>query len=314
MSKRLSLVRQVTLAFERISHIGESRHAAKAAGVAHAQIHSYASARTHRQRVITGLRRLNAALPPDQRIRMLRDLRPAHLSLLKSLMLTDGLADVTIRNELSSWRKLAHALNATGWNSIAPTELVPAELYTGLSQSSPRGGYSPEQAEQIISHIERTHRRGAELGQMARLVLASGLRHTEVARLRESDLDRDAGDILVRSSNAKGGRRRLITISTDGPCRTSMREAINAIPTYGNWLFLNGPSLARQLQDAMRDACDDLGIKRRGIHGLRGTFAERYLIERINAGLSEDDARDELTKLLGHNRRSVTYRYVGRLS
>lgn len=314
MSKRLSLVRQVTVAFDRINHIGESRHAAKAAGVAHAQIHSYASARTHRQRVISGLRRLNAALPPEQRIRMLRDLRPEHLGLLKSLMINDGLADVTIRNELSSWRKLAHALNATGWNTIAPTELVAPELYTGLSQGSPRGGYSIKQAEEIIAHIERTHRRGAELGQMARLVLASGLRHTEVARLRENDLDRDAGDILVRSTNAKGGRRRLITISTDGPCRDGMRAAINAIPVGGNWLFLNGPAVARRLQEAIRNACDDLGIKRRGIHGLRGTFAERYIIERMNAGLSEDDARDELTRLLGHNRRAVTYSYVGKLS
>ncbi len=63
MSKIPSLVRQVTRIFEYISHIGESRHAAKAGGVAHAQIHSYASASTHRQRCITGLRRINAVLP-----------------------------------------------------------------------------------------------------------------------------------------------------------------------------------------------------------------------------------------------------------
>lgn len=314
MSKRPSLVRQVVQVFEHIDHIGESRHKAKIEGTARAQIHSYASARTHRQRVITGLRRINDALPPERRLRLLRDLRPEHVELLKGLMIADGLADSTIRNELSSWRKLGHALNAAGWSSIQPDELVPARLYKGLGQSRPRGGYSRDQAEAIISHIERTHPLGAELGRMARLIAATGLRHDEAARLREADLDRIAGDVLVRGSNAKGGRQRLVKLNPEGPCRTAAREAINNIPKGRNWLWNDGPGLSRQLQDAIRDACDHLGIQRKGLHGLRATFAEGYVRERIAGGLDENAARDELTLLLGHGRRSVTYRYAQRMS
>jgi len=314
MSKTPSLVRQVTKVFEHISHIGESRHAAKANNTANAQIHSYASARTHRQRVITGLRRINGALPPDQRLRLLRDLRPEHVELLRGLMVTDGLADSTIRNELSSWRKLGHALNAAGWQSIKPDELVPARLYAGLRQSTPRGGYSHDQATNIIAHIARTHPRGDELCRMARLIQATGLRHQEVARLREVDLDRVAGNVTVRSANAKGGRERLVTLEPDGPCRSALRSALDAVPEGGNWLWLDGPALARQLQDAIRNACADLNIEARGLHGLRGLFAETYLRERMAVGLDENTARDELTLLLGHGRHAVTYRYCGRLS
>ena len=314
MSKTPSLVRQVTRAFETINHIGESRHAAKKNGTARAQIHSYESARTHRQRCITGLRRINEALPPKQRLRLLRDLRPEHIELLKAQMVADGLADSTIRNELSSWRKLGYALNAAGWNGIPPEELVPARLYTGLGQSAPRGGYSRDQAAALIEHIERTHPKGGELALMARLVQASGLRHDEIAHLREADVDRIAGDISVRKSNAKGGRPRLVHLDPEGAVRNTLRAAIDAVPPGGNWLWLNGPSLGRQLQDAMRDACDTLEIQRRGIHGLRGLFSETYLRERVATGLDENAARDELTKLLGHGRRSVTRRYCGKLS
>ena len=314
MSKTPSLVRQVTRAFETINHIGESRHTAKAAGTARAQIHSYASARTHRQRVITGLRRINDALPPDQRLRLLRDLKPSHIELLKNLMVADGLADSTIRNELSSWRKLSHALNAASWSSFRPEELVPPLLYEGLSQSAPRGGYSHEQAAALIAHIEQTHPNGTDLARMARLILTTGLRHQEVARLREADLDRVASDITVQSTNAKGGRPRFVTLPANSQIRADLSTALNEIPQGGNWLWLNGPALARSLQDAIRTACDDLGMERKGLHGLRAAFAEIYLRERIAANLDEHAARDELTLLLGHGRRSVTYRYCGRLS
>ncbi len=229
-------------------------------------------------------------------------------------MIADGLADSTIRNELSSWRKLSHALNAAGWSSIKPEELVPARLYEGLGQSRPRGGYSRDQAATLIAHIEQSRPGGQELARMAHLILATGLRYQEVARLREADLDRVAGDLTVCSTNAKGGRPRLITLPAESQLSAELRAIIDDIPSGRNWLWLNGPALARDLQDAIRDACDDLDIERKGLHGLRATFAETYLCEQMGAGLDENAARDELTLLLGHGRRAVTYRYCGRMT
>jgi hypothetical protein len=37
------------------------------------------------------------------------------------------------------------------------------------------------------------------------------------------------------------------------------------------------------------------------------------LRERLADGITENTARDELTRLLGHNRRSVTFRYCPQL-
>lgn len=312
MSKRPSLVQQVSRALHAIAHIGESRHQAKAEGTAAARIHSWESLRSHRQRSITALRRLNDALPRDQRLQLLRDWRPEHTQRVKALMISDGLSESFIRNTLSSLRKLGYAVQAAGWNKLPPDQLVPAELYDGLGQPSPRGGYSPAQAERIIAHVAGDERHGNSFATMLRLIRHAGLRHNELARLRESDLDRASGQITVRSANAKGGRERLIRLDDAGQER--LHEVVNGIPTGRNWLWMDGPSVVRKLQDTVREACDDLGIERKGIHAFRALFAEEYLDRRMAEGLSENDARDALSVVMGHNRRAVTYRYVPRKS
>lgn len=312
MSKRPSLVQQVSRALQGIAHIGESRHAAKEAGTAPARIHSWESLRSHRQRSITALRRLNDALPHDQRLQLLRDWRPEHSRQVKALMVGDGLSQGFIKNTLSSLRKLGYAVQAAGWNKLSPEQLVPADLYDGLGQPKPRGGYSPAQAEQIIAHVAGDTRYGETFATMLQLLRSAGLRHTELARLRESDLNRATSEIAVRSANAKGGRERLITLDATGQER--LREVIGNIPTGRNWLWMDGPSVVRRLQDAVREACDDLGIERKGIHAFRALFAEEYVDRRMAEGLSQNGARDALSVVMGHNRRSVTYRYVPRKS
>lgn len=195
---------QIVRALRSIHRQGESRHAAKADGTADALVFSSSSLRTHIQRAVTSFR----ALPPGERPRELRDWRADYTRRMVAAWRRQGIAGVTVKNRLSSLRKLASAVNALGWNPASPADLVPDALYVGLRPSPPRGGYREEDAARIIALLATHPRGGVEARRFAELIWHSGLRRAEAAGLRERDLDRDAGTVWVSGANAKGGRAR----------------------------------------------------------------------------------------------------------
>ena len=73
---------------------------------------------------------------------------------------------------------------------------------------------------------------------------------------------------------------------------------------------------ARQWKDRLeryvRQACDELDIQRRGVHGFRATAACEFVDIKRTLGYTEVEARRELAIWLGHNphRTEVTYAYV----
>src|SRR4029453_1717019 len=95
-------------------------------------------------------------------------------------------------------------IRALGWTAMQPDDLVPAALSAGLLASPPRGSYSEEQIVQLRLYVV-AQRQSSELLRLFDLILASGLRHDEAARLWESDLTRQDGFVRVRGTNAKGG-------------------------------------------------------------------------------------------------------------
>jgi hypothetical protein len=64
----------------------------------------------------------------------------------------------------------------------------------------------------------------------------------------------------------------------------------------------------------VREACDTLYLRRRGVHGFRGTAAGEFIDIKRALGFTEVEARHELAMWLGHNpqRTEVTYAYVPR--
>src|SRR5262249_25781571 len=156
-------------------------------------------------------------LPPEHRPRLLRDLTPAHIGLVVAQMQQRGLRPSTIKSTLSSLRKLTEALNQAGWHSSTPTELVPPELYHALHQPATRGGYRSTAPDRISAPLTTDEADGTRFALMLTLIRASGLRHNEIARLREAELDRTTGSIFVRGGSAKGGRERTVRFAPDDP-------------------------------------------------------------------------------------------------
>jgi integrase len=73
-----------------------------------------------------------------------------------------------------------------------------------------------------------------------------------------------------------------------------------------------GQSLVRRTQDAVRCACERLGIESYGTHGFRRTWAQEQHQALLAQGLSDHESRQSLAEELGHGRVAVTYSYVPR--
>jgi len=304
MSRRPSLKNQVDRLLRSLFQEGASRHEAKLDGTAQQRIFSYGTLDTYRDRCLILFNALG-----DDKPRMLRDVTPQLVERGLSILRERGASDAHLKTTLAALRKLGEGMYRRQWNPHRPDELVPEHLYTGLTRSAARGGYSPEHLVQIRAALA-LRSRGDELVRMFDLLRTSGLRHAEVIRLRESDLDREHVVITVRGTNAKGGKQRIVGPGLDPDTRAELRQALDGISIGRHWLWTDGPALGRRLQDAMRQVCVDLDIHPKGVHGLRASFAEQFLLRRMEAGLAERDARLELSRQLGHNRVDVTYRYV----
>jgi integrase len=309
MGGKASLASQVNRALFAIFHPDESRHAAKHRGVAERAIFSYATLRTYRQRCLTLLN----ILPQDCRPRLLRDLTSAHLERGIALLRARDVSDAHIKTILAAVRKLVWGMRELGWTTTQPDDLVPAALNEGLIASPPRGDYSEEQIVQLRRYVA-AQRQSSELLRLFDLILASGLRHGEAARLRESDLTRQYGFVRVRGTNAKGGRERTVGPALDLEGLSALRAAIAAIPPGRHELWLGGRGLTRRLEETIRAGCKDLGYVCKGIHGLRATFASRYIDRQLAEGIPERIARLRVSRMLGHNRIDVTYRYAAKRS
>lgn len=307
---RPSLVNQIDQALQAIFRPGESRHAAKQDGTDGETIYSYGTLRTYRQRCNT----LFNALPADQRPRWLRDVTTEHIRMAITELEQRGTTDAHIKTGLTAMRKLCHGMQRLGWSTMPPEELVPDSLYETRSRSLPRGGYSPDQADRLIAHLEQHRTYGADFAQALRLLRASGLRHMELALLQEPDLDRERPAIHVQRNSAKGGKSRIVALPpADTQGNANLQAALAGIPANRHWLWRGGQRFTARLQQELRSACDELDIPRLGLHGFRNLFAEEYLMRALQRGLDEPEARHEVSRLLGHNRIDVTYNYVPKL-
>jgi integrase len=99
----------------------------------------------------------------------------------------------------------------------------------------------------------------------------------------------------------KGGRYREVPLPDD------LAEKLNTSKQY---IFTPNRSWKSAYYQAVAKAARALDIDLTGVHRLRSNFAQNLYGDLREAGLSDDQARDETSKQLGHNRREVTHNYV----
>ncbi len=205
----------------------------------------------------------------------------------------------TIRTMLATLKKLQEGLRAMNW---IHAEIVPPEGSID-GRNPPRGPYTPNEAMAIKDWIQQ---RDAEYGQTLDFILSSGARIDETLHLRSDKVFIDEARVELQG---KGGRVRKIQV-----LHANVLKMLNLSRRFVYLTEQPGRLWKDGLERRVRQACEALDIRRRGVHGFRATAACEFVDIRAAMGYTGAEARQELAMWLGHNphRTEVTYAYVPR--
>jgi integrase len=159
----------------------------------------------------------------------------------------------------------------------------------------PRFGYRPEDAEKVVAHLKD---KNSIYALPAELALYCGLREDEIAGLQGESIDKEQKLLHI---TGKGGRYRAV------PIPDFLLDQLNCSKQY---LFTPSASWRAGFRRTVRDATKSLGIETSGVHRLRANYAQDKYHRFLSQGLSDHDARQHVSELLGHARIDVTYKYI----
>ena len=226
--------------------------------------------------------------------------------------------DLAARGSSGTWistgattlRKLDAACRKAG---VFPSDAPPLLPY-GWDEGNPlapkrqrRGAYTEDQARSIVEAVSA---KSWQVGRVLELMRVAGLRISEAAYLRGSDVDPENLTISLQGSvnHTKGGRPRQIHLPAEHrEFLADMRQQGLASPD--GHLFSGRRTLSRRAQYRLSAACRRLGIECRGTHGLRKTYANcEYQRERL-AGSARGEAMRIVSRQLGHSRVRIVRQY-----
>jgi len=210
------------------------------------------------------------------------------------------MSPATLRTLLSALSMLHYACRrkrwVKGWNPINGSLRKHVREYREDGNvRAPRFGYLPEDAPRIIEHLKANE---SVFALPAELLLRCGLRRSEVAGLKGSDVNKAAGLLRIKG---KGGKVRYVELPAD------LAEQLNESKEY---LFTPNQSWKSKLYQAVRKAARELGIKISGLHRLRSDYAQDKYLELRKQGKTDRQARLDVSHKLGHNRIDVVGGYI----
>ena len=152
-------------------------------------------------------------------------------------------------------------------------EIVPQEWAID-GRNPPRGPYAPDEAAAIRDWIRQ---RDSELGQALDFILSSGARIDETLHLRSDKIFIDEARVELQG---KGGRVRKIQVLHADVLKTlDLSRRFVYLTEQPGRLWKDG------LERRVRQACDALDIRRRGVHGFRATAACEFVDVKACLGL-----------------------------
>jgi integrase len=159
----------------------------------------------------------------------------------------------------------------------------------------PRYGYDPQDAKRILVYFQEKNSKYALAVEIA---YRAALREDEIAGLKGTQVDRIHHLFCFKG---KGGRYREVPVSS---------SLILKLPVTNGYFFTPKESWRLSLTSAVHRACCALGIEISGVHRLRSTRAQIWYTALRVRGRNDREARLGVSKLLGHNRREVTFHYI----
>ena len=236
-------------------------------------------------------------------VRELRELRPEMASaMIEDLVQRDD-SGGRIGRMAASLRKLDVACRHIGaMERDAPALLPLAPRGLGSSfHSDPRPkGYTNEDARRIVEYVSS---RDEQVGRVLELMRIAGLRVSEAAHLRGEDIDAEKGLLHLGGAvnHSKGGRPREVHLEPGHEAFLAGLVSTAQGHPDGH-IFASRRSLPERARAWIRKACDELGIRPLGTHGLRKTFASEEHRRLRAEGMEERQTLRVVAKQLGHNR------------
>lgn len=221
--------------------------------------------------------------------KMLHQLKKAEAQDFIVAQLKTGAAPSTIAARFAVYRRMMRRAHAEGLAVVPPTlteiELPKdPEMHLEVRQKA----FTERECRQILdaSAVYARDRTAFALGRFA------GLRGSEICGLTWSAIDLDTGAIVVRQQALDGVARPLKTKGSAAvllapPELLDLLRAYRAVwsPNPDGYLFADPagrPLTADVLRDALYGYLDNLGIRRRGLHGLRHACALGMADQAVN--------------------------------
>jgi len=223
-----------------------------------------------------------------------------------------GLSSSAVSGYLDAVLKLVEVVSPgrrSAWQALR------AEVPT--RPSAENRAWSPADIERLIAMIgARSH----EMGLILRFIAATGARAGEVVRhvgppkegsgRRVGHWDHalhvgqlSDGQVLLIG---KGGKERMLPLPP--ALNAEMRERVASSPPAA---YVFGVTY-NQLHHRVTLACTTLAIRADGVHALRYAFAQQTYAALIRDGMPEVEVLQRVSIALGHERPSITRRYLGR--
>ena len=285
-----------------------------------------ASIRTHHDY----LKRLNSSIRDlasmNIKIRNLTELSKTHMTLLAKKWVKDGLSSSTMANKVTVLHRMGVWMGKPHMCPHLPELLVEIgespdlahRQYTAIvSKAVTARDIDPQQL--FIQMDELCLVAGLQL----RLQLHFGLRVMETVMFKPFAADR--GKELFVMDGTKGGKARMVPIETEAQ-RTLLEECKTIASGNTKGILSEGKRKLYQAVNRYYYLCNKIGLTKKDLgatsHGLRHTFANEQFKKitgvdsPVNGGArmpqtEEVQARIAVSRMLGHERHSITSAYLG---
>jgi len=298
-----SAVFQVKAALQAVFTPGVSRHAGKLDGTAAAHIYSIGALKTYLSCDIVFAKWVRQEFSE----KFIGQISPEMVEQFVRSLHDRDLSHATINKYVAAIAKLDAGLQAVGWRPKDAPELVPVDLYSRHADARP-APYSADQAKQIIAYLRQAcpDRR---LALAAEAAWQGGLRISEVAGLRLSEISEAGWTLNLDGHSTKGGRPRLVPLADAGRAFFQALR-LTAQGHSGDYVFRDHKGLPRELQRWLRRSCRELGVGHSRVHDFRAAYAGELYDRLIAAGATDHQASREVAGALGHGRVDVLKHYL----
>ncbi|OFV85152.1 MAG: hypothetical protein A2W26_13070 [Acidobacteria bacterium RBG_16_64_8] len=297
--RRRNLSHQMLRALQAIFKPGYSRHVDRL----HGRTDTIRGIQTRRSMVADAKQFARFVRARWPEVRELRELRPEMASAMIEELVERDDSGGRIGRMSASLRKLDAACRHIGVMEREAPELLPHAL-RGLGSSFHSDpcpvGYTIEEARRIVEYVTS---QDEQVGRVLELMRIAGLRVSEAAHLRGEDIEAEKRLLHLRGAvnHSKGGRPREVHLAAGHDAFLAGLVSTARGHPDGH-IFASRRSLPERARAWVQKACEDLGIRPLGTHGLRKTFATEEHRRLRAEGVDERHALRVVAKQLGHNR------------